>query len=203
MADDNPDAPGDPFELSIIIPPGTKIDVSFSLTPTGEIVRITLHTLSFSTLTTYTVYQKVDMGLRALVKNPRPATIEQVKDIISSVVVDPVGDASNGQPIAKHTVYNSSSLAARRVAPPSHSSTFSTTLREPTHPTEILRSTDDEFDEDSDPNDPGSADEERNMLLFGCRRMPRVRLPPSYLHIHPFDSIANILNRTMNVDQER
>jgi hypothetical protein len=125
------------------------------------------------------------MGLRALVKNPRPATIEQVKDITSSVVVDAVGDASNGQPFAKHTFYNPSSLTARRVAPPSHSSTFSTTLREPTHPAEILRPIVDEFDEDSDPNDPGSADEERNMLLFGCRRMPRVRLPLISISIHP------------------
>jgi hypothetical protein len=137
----------------------------------------------------HTVSQKVDIGLRALVKNPRPATIEQVKDIASSRVIDVVGDASNGQPLAKHTVYNSSSLTARRVVPPSHSSTFSTTLGEPTHPAEILRPIDDEFDEDSDLNDPGSADEERNMLLFGCRRMPHVRLSLLIsISIHPTQS---------------
>ena len=171
MAAENAKAP-DPFELSIITQPGTKLSLSVSNTPTGEIVRNNFQRYCFDADPHKS--QKVDMDLRPIVKSPIPVASHQLKDNTSSLV-SLTEETSNVQPLTNPPVYTcntSSSLTAERVAPPS---ALSNTTREPIRSQAAWDLGGDEIDEEAYESDPGSADEERNLRLFGSRRIPPVR----------------------------
>ena len=194
MAAENAKAP-DPFELSIITQPGTKLSLSVSNTPTGEIVRNIFQRYCFDADPHKS--QKVDMDLRPIVKSPIPVASHQLKDNTSSLV-SLTEETSNVQPLTNPPVYTcntseSSSLTARRVAPPS---ALSNTTQEPIRSQAVWDLGGDEIDEEAYESDPGSADEERNLRLSGSRQIPPVRLPSLPLIVTIL--IALIMNRTMN-----
>ena len=168
MAAENAKVP-DPFELSIIAQPGTKLSLSFSNTPTGEIVSNIFPSYCFDA--DPHISQKVNMDLRPTIKNPIPVASNQLKDKTSSLVVSLTEETSNVQPLTNPPVYTcntseSSSLTARRVAPPS---ALSNTTQEPIRSQAVWDLGGDEIDEEAYESDPGSADEERNLRLFGSR----------------------------------
>ena len=174
MAAENAKVP-DPFELSIIAQPGMKLSLSFLNTPTGEIVSNIFPSYCFDT--DPHISQKVNMDLRPTIKNPIPITSNQLKDKTSSLVVSLTEETSNVQPLTNPLVYTCntselSSLTARHVAPPS---ALSNTTQEPIHSQAIWDLGGNEIDEEVYESDPGSADEERNLRLFGSRQIPPVR----------------------------
>ena len=175
MATKNAKVP-DPFKLSIIAQPGMKLSLSFSNTPTGEIVSNIFPSYCFDA--DPHISQKVNMDLRPTIKNPIPVASNQLKDKTSSLVVSLTEETSNIQPLTNPLVYTcntseSSSLTARRVAPPS---ALSNTTQEPIRSQAVWDLGGDEIDEEAYELDPSSADEERNLRLFGSRRIPPVCL---------------------------
>ena len=84
MAAENAKGP-DPFELSITAQLGTKLSLSFSNTPTGEIVSKIFPSYRFDA--DPHISQKVNMDLRPTIKNPIPVASNQLKDKTSSLVV--------------------------------------------------------------------------------------------------------------------